>query len=224
MRKTVKLMSNISAREIAGILLASALLLLIALGGFGGLSSTDASWSDQTTVHGTYRAAPIDEPTEPEEAPSGPGDTPTEPEEDPTEPEDAPTEPEDDPSDEVEDPNDRFEGHITNLTCTNGKNTGDEKPIILTWEVPAAWHDHDIVYDVAWQDNVLTNYSKIVTVDEPTFGPFFPKDFPGTANNQHADLTFTIQAKLAESGWQSDPITIDAHGPTHGGVLHCGTK
>ena len=224
-------MSNISARKTAGILLAAALLMLITLGGFGGFSSTDASWSDQTTVHGSYRAAPLDEPTDPPEDPPGPGDAPTEPEEEPTQPEDAPTEPEevppepeDEPGDEVEDPSDRLEGHITNLQCKSGQNTGDEKPIILTWAVPAAWHDHDIVYDVAWQDNVLTNYSKNVTVDERTFGPFFPRDFPGTANNQHADLTFTIQAKLADGEWQSDAIAIDAHGPTHGGVLHCGTS
>lgn len=165
-------MSNISPRHFAGSLVFMAVLMLIALGGFGRMPLTDASWSAEQTVTGSYRSL-------------------------------------------------QMAGEIKNPKCRSGMNSGNEKPIILSWDKPAQLRDVNVIYDIAWHDHNLTSYSGTTTVDEPVFGPFFPgPEF----TSQHADLTFTIRARLADSEWQSEPTTIDAHGPIGGGVLHCGTS
>lgn len=112
---------------------------------------------------------------------------------------------------------------ITGLRCEETQR-GKPDSIGLFWEKPAEWQEFDVVYEISWQDNVLTTYSGKTTVQDETFGPFSLADYPGNGQAQHADLTFTIQAKLADGGGQSEPITIDAEGPTQGGVLRCGTS
>lgn len=112
---------------------------------------------------------------------------------------------------------------ITGLRCEEPQK-GKPDNISLFWDKPIEWHEFDVVYDVSWQDNVLTSYSGNTTVHDSEFLDFSPPDYPGNGKAQHADLTFTIQAKLANGGGQSEPITIDAEGPTQGGVLRCGTS
>ena len=111
---------------------------------------------------------------------------------------------------------------ITGLRC-DGVQNGKPKEIYLSWDKPSEWKDFAVVYDVSWQDNRLTSYTGHTTIDEPPF-TFAAPAYPGNGNEQHADLTFTIQAKLADGEGQSEPVTIDAEGPTQGGVLRCGTS
>ena len=111
---------------------------------------------------------------------------------------------------------------ITGLRCEEPQ-TGKPDHINLFWEKPTEWQEVDVVYDVSWQDNELTDYSGSTTVSDSELFVFSLSDHVASPA-QHLDLTFTIQAKLANGEGQSEPVIIDAEGPAQGGVLRCGTS
>ena len=111
-----------------------------------------------------------------------------------------------------------FEGAITGLQCARD-NQDKPNTIKLSWEEPADLQGMAVEYEVSWQDDKHPDFRGVETVTETHFGPYFPEAFPA----QHANLTFTIQARVPGTELRGAPQEIYAHGPVGSDVvIRCG--
>lgn len=113
---------------------------------------------------------------------------------------------------------------VVDLTCDIDNGT-KPKTLFLSWKPPSDLNGLEVVYDVSWQDDKYPRFKGSTTVTDPEFGPYFPgyyfdePKFPA----QHANLTFTIQARVSGTDLRGEPSTFQAHGPVGSDVvIFCG--
>lgn len=112
----------------------------------------------------------------------------------------------------------QFLGEIGKVKCVRD-NTAKPNTINLYWNEPTDLQGSAVEYEVSWQDENHSNYRGKQTVNTTAFEDFFPLDFPA----QHANLTFTIQARIPDTDLLGTPQYAHAEGPVGSGVvIRCG--
>lgn len=96
------------------------------------------------------------------------------------------------------------------VQCENIK-TGwfQRNEVRLHWQKPTELEGQEVHYEVSWNDSSLIgSKQRQKTVVEPEFGPYSsdrPIDFV-------ARVRFTVIARVNETNWQSEPVSISASG------------